>query len=149
MQKLITFLFLTVVLFSCKTDKSTDMTTVKDSNKQGGIVFLRTQELDSVSEFYTKRIGCELWLDQGNCKILKHGNMLFGFCQSDQIDKEGVITFFYPEKSTVDSMYNKMENLADSQPKMNPRFNIYHFYAKDPEGRSIEFQYFNHELKDY
>lgn len=75
--------------------------------------------------------------------------MLFGFCKSDRIDKDGVLTFFYPEKTRVDSMYGKLRDIAEHQPKMNPKFNIYHFYARDPEGRSIEFQYFDHELKAY
>jgi penicillin V acylase-like amidase (Ntn superfamily) len=75
--------------------------------------------------------------------------MLFGFCKSDHVDKESVITFFYPQKKQVDEMYKKMEYIAEEKPKMNPKFNIYHFYARDPEGRSIEFQYFDHELKDY
>ncbi len=129
-----------------KQTKNTDM---KQENKNGGIVFLATKNLDKVSEFYLNEVGCELWLDQGACKILKHGNMLLGFCESDHTDKEGVITFFYPDKSKVDEMYSKLKKIAEDKPKMNPKFHIYHFYAKDPEGRSIEFQYFDHELNQY
>ena len=121
----------------------------KRINKNGGIVFFATEKLDSVSDFYIEKVGCHLWLDQGACKILKHGNMLFGFCKSDHVDKEAVITFFYPEKEMVDSIYNQMEEIAEDKPKMNPKFNIYHFYGRDPENRSIEFQYFDHELKNY
>jgi len=112
-------------------------------------VFFRTTQLDTLSRFYTDRIGCSLWLDQGACKIFKHGNMLFGFCRSEEADQQGVITFFYPGREQVDAMYGKLRDVALEKPKMNERFNIYHFYAKDPEGRSIEFQYFNHELNPY
>ena len=146
---LIFFIFVSV---GCKTDNSENMTTKKTDtrhNKPGGIVFLRTHHLDSIVDFYMENVNCNIWLDQGKCKILKHGNMLFGFCESDKIDKEGVITFFYPEKSKVDTMYTKLQDVANHPPKMNPDFRIYHFYAKDPEGRSIEFQYFDHKLKDY
>jgi catechol-2,3-dioxygenase len=122
---------------------------MEQENKNGGIVFLATQDLEKVADFYKNKVGCEMWLDQGACKILKHGNMLFGFCNSDHVDKEGVITFFYPAKEKVDVMYSKLQDIAEDKPKMNPKFRIYHFYAKDPEGRSIEFQYFDHELKDY
>ena len=121
----------------------------KRTNKNGGIVFFATEKLDSVTDFYIDKVGCELWLDQGACKILKHGNMLFGFCKSDHTDKEAVITFFYPEKEMVDSIYKQMESIAEEKPEMNPKFNIYHFYGRDPENRSIEFQYFDHELKAY
>lgn len=119
------------------------------TQKNGGIIFFSTLKLEEISQFYIQKIGCELWLDQGACKILKHGNMLFGFCQGNEVDKQGVITFFYPEKEDVDRMYEELEDIANDPPKMNPKFNIYHFYGEDPEGRSIELQFFNHELKEY
>ena len=140
-------LFLGISCTSNNNKSQNDMKQQKE--KKGGIVFYATEQLDSVADFYMNEVGCELWLVQGVCKFLEHGNMLFGFCKSDHVDKESVITFFYPQKKQVDEMYKKMENIAEEKPKMNPRFNIYHFYARDPEGRSIEFQYFDHELKDY
>lgn len=144
---LIGILFIGIACSSNNSKNQNNMKHQKDKN--GGIVFYATEQLDSVADFYLNKVGCELWLDQGACKILKHGNMLFGFCKSDHVDKESVITFFYPQKEKVDEMYQKLEGIAEEKPKMNPKFNIYHFYAKDPEGRSIEFQYFDHELKDY
>lgn len=144
------FLSILTIFIACNTinpQNQSDMQ--KKINKNGGIVFFATEKLDSIAEFYIEKVGCELWLDQGACKILKHGNMLFGFCKSDHVDKEAVITFFYPEKEMVDNMYNQMEEIAEDKPKMNSKFNIYHFYGRDPENRSIEFQYFDHELKDY
>lgn len=119
------------------------------TQKNGGIIFFSTLKLEEVSQFYIQKVGCKLWLDQGACKILKHGNMLIGFCQGNEVDTQGVITFFYPEKDSVDRMYKKLKDVAKNPPKMNPKFNIYHFYGEDPEGRSIEFQFFNHELKEY
>jgi predicted lactoylglutathione lyase len=122
----------------------------KKQNHPGGIVFFSTQHLNEVSDFYITKIKCDLWLDQGACQILKHGNQLLGFCKSEEkIDTNGIITFFYPEKEQVDSMYKKFKNIAVSEPRMNEKFNIYQFFAKDPEGRTLEFQYFNHELKEY
>ena len=123
--------------------------TPSESNDNGGIVFFKAHDLDTLESFYTQTIGCTLWLDQGACKIFQHGNMLFGFCRADEKDQQGVITFFYPERSQVDTMYRKLQDIALDSPKMNEKFNIYHFYARDPEGRSIEFQYFNHPLKPY
>jgi predicted lactoylglutathione lyase len=139
-----------VLGISCTSNNSKTQNDMKQQKeKNGGIVFYATEQLDSVANFYMNEVGCELWLDQGACKILKHGNMLFGFCKSDHVDKQSVITFFYPQKEKVDEMYRNMEKIAKEKPKMNPKFNIYHFYATDPEGRSIEFQYFDHELKEY
>jgi len=120
-----------------------------DTTKKGGIVFFRTNNLTALEDFYLHKIGCELWLDQGACKIFQHGNMLFGFCKSEEVDQEGTITFFYPDREQVDHMYNRLEDIALSSPKMNEKFNIYNFYARDPEGHLIEFQSFNHELKPY
>lgn len=131
--------------------KSNNMET-EDKNttaKPGGIIFFAAEKLDTTVNFYIDKIGCELWLDQGACKILKYSNMLFGFCETGKPDSQTVITFFYPEKKTVDSMYDKLRGIAKNPPSMNPRFRIYNFYAIDPEGRTIEFQYFNHELKDF
>ncbi|MFW6100254.1 MAG: VOC family protein [Bacteroidota bacterium] len=120
-----------------------------DTNKKGGIVFFRTNHLADMEDFYLQKIECELWLDQGACKIFQHGNMLFGFCKSEAVDQEGTITFFYPNREQVDRMYKKLEDVALNPPKMNEQFNIYNFYARDIEGHLIEFQSFNHELKPY
>jgi len=124
-------------------------TTPSASNHNGGIVFFRAHDLDTLESFYADTLGCTLWLDQGACKIFQHGNMLFGFCRAEEKDQQGVITFFYPERSQVDRMYERLKDIALEPPRMNEKFNIYHFYARDPEGRSIEFQYFNHPLKPY
>ncbi len=120
-----------------------------DTTKKGGIVFFKTNRLATLEDFYIEEIGCELWLDQGACKIFQHGNMLFGFCKSEEVDLEGTITFFYPDREQVDRMYQKLEDVALNPPKINEKFNIYNFYARDPEGHLIEFQSFNHELKPY
>jgi hypothetical protein len=120
-----------------------------DTLKKGGIVFFRTNQLQVLEDFYLHEIGCELWLDQGACKIFQHGNMLFGFCESEEMDQEGTITFFYPDREQVDRMYEQLRDIALNPPKMNEKFNIYNFYARDPEGHLIEFQSFNHELEPY
>ncbi|MDZ4183339.1 MAG: nitroreductase family protein [Candidatus Cloacimonadaceae bacterium] len=114
-----------------------------------GIVFMQTRDLSRIVEFYGEILGMELWLDQGGCVILQSGNLLLGFCQRDKTDSRGVITFFYPDRAGVDAMYVKLGNLAKDRPKLNPVYNIYHFYASDPEGRKLEFQHFEHKLQPY
>jgi hypothetical protein len=108
----------------------------------GGILFFRTQQQENLHEFYLDRVGCTLWLDQGGCRIYQHGNMLFGFCQRDTIDTQGMITFYYGSAKEVDEMYKKFQDVAEAPPKQNDDYGIYHFFARDPEGRAVEFQYF-------
>ena len=112
----------------------------------GGIVFFSTQMPELLREFYVSRIGCEVWLDQGSCVLYRFGNMLFAFCEADEAEKSGLITFFFKSKDDVDKAYAELDDIAVSSPEENKKYSIYHFYAKDPEGRSLEFQYFMHPV---
>ena len=114
--------------------------------KGSGIVFFSTSKLDEIKDFYIERIGCELWLDQGSCAILKYGNLLIGFCQGQEADLDTLITFFFENKADVDEMYDELKASAQAAPKENKKYRIYHFYARDPEGRSMEFQSFLHPI---
>ena len=102
--------------------------------------------MDGIRNFYCEKIGAKLWLDQGGCTILSHGNLLLGFCEREEIDTQGVITFFYETREEVDQMYETLEDLAQGYPKKNERYRIYQFFAKDPEGRTVEIQCFLHPL---
>jgi hypothetical protein len=117
-----------------------------DSGNGSGIVFFQTAKLEEIKKFYIERIGCKLWVDQGSCVILRCGNLLVGFCEGKMNEPEAVITFFYESREDVDLLYRKFKTLAVSPPKENKKYRIYHFYARDPEGRAIEFQHFLHPL---
>lgn len=123
-------------------DKNQHVETQVLRQQLGGIVFFQTKMQAELSKFYTEKVGCKLWMDQGGCHIFQHGNMLFGLCQREVADTLGMITFFYSSRESVDEMYEKFKDLAVEKPKDNETYRIYHFYAKDPEGRNIEFQYF-------
>jgi len=112
-----------------------------------GIFFFKTKKLNVLKKFYLEEIGCEIWLEQADCCIFKFGNMLFGFCDREVVDKCGMITFFYETKGEVDTIYSKFSSIAENKPKMNPKYRIYHFFAKDPEDRIIEFQWFEQKMK--
>lgn len=120
--------------------------TKTSENSVSGIIFFSTKQLDQIHEFYINQVGCQLWLDQGACQIYKFGNMLFGFCKGNKKNTAGTITFFFEKKEDVDRMFQKFKKIAKSPPNENKKFRIYHFYAQDPEGRSIEFQHFLHPL---
>lgn len=113
-----------------------------------GIIFFRTKDLMKIKEFYLS-IGATMWLEQGDCVILKHSNLLLGFCKSEACEKNGVITFFYRTKEEVDLAYSELREIALATPKENEKYRIYHFFAKDPENRTIEFQCFLHPLQPY
>jgi len=114
-----------------------------------GIVFLRTTMLDKLRAFYTEIIGARVWLEQHDCCILQHGNLLFGFCSRDETDQNALLTFFYEDRDKVDKMYEIMKETADDKPRYSEKYKIYQFFAKDPEGRPLEFQWFDHDLKPY
>lgn len=114
-----------------------------------GIVFFRTKMLDKLRAFYTEILDCRVWLEQPDCCILQHGNLLFGFCTRDEIDQNALITFFYEDRISVDEMYDVMIETADGRPRYSEEYKIYQFFAKDPEGRPLEFQFFDHPLKPY
>jgi hypothetical protein len=111
-----------------------------------GVVFFKTVELEELTAFYTQRVGAELWMDQDDCRIFRHGQFLFGFCQREESETCGILTFVYPDREGVDRMYELFTDEALHAPKDNPRYPIYNFFARDPEGRLIEFQMFTGEV---
>ncbi|MCK9335700.1 MAG: VOC family protein, partial [Candidatus Cloacimonetes bacterium] len=113
-----------------------------------GIIFFKTTHLKLISDFYQQYLGMGLWLDQGQCKIFESGNLRLGFCAAEQAETSGTITFYYSSIAEVDKAYTRFTRIATSQPKQNPDFNIYHFWARDPEGRILEFQHFLPRYQD-
>ncbi len=111
-----------------------------------GIVFFGTNKLEELTDFYHKEIGCDIWLEQADCKIFRHNNFLLGFCTRKKFNINGIITFFFPDKKEVDLFYEKFKSLAEAPPINNEKYDIYHFFIRDPEGRKVEFQYFNHPI---
>ena len=112
-----------------------------------GIVFLKTENLEEMKSYYSK-IGAKIWIDQTDCIIFKHDNFLFGFCERDGISTGWLLTFFFKTKEDVDKMYEILDLASKNVPPpvMNEKYNIYHFFTNDPEGRNIEFQTFLHHI---
>jgi len=112
----------------------------------GGIVFLRAAQLEATKLFYLDRVGMTVWVEQPDITILRFANLLVGFHQQPEPDTDVVLTFFYDTCEEVDAMYAQFSERATTQPQENAKYRIYNFFAKDPEGRTIEFQTFLHEL---
>jgi nitroreductase/catechol 2,3-dioxygenase-like lactoylglutathione lyase family enzyme len=114
-----------------------------------GLIFLPTSDLRTTLSFYKSKLGMELWLDQGDCAVLQHGNLLLGFCERSGESFNGIITLFYETREEVDAIYQNLRDIAEGAPKGTEAYKIYHFFARDPEDRKIEFQTFLHELRPH
>jgi len=114
-----------------------------------GIIFFKTGMLDNIKRFYIEEVGCEIWLEQADCALFRHGNMIFGFCRRDEVDSGGIITFFYETREKVDEKYRRFKDIAVSEPSYNEKYRIYQFFARDPEGRILEFQHFDHPVNSH
>jgi catechol 2,3-dioxygenase-like lactoylglutathione lyase family enzyme len=111
-----------------------------------GIVFFRTRDLAALREFYVGRVGMTVWLEQADCTIFQHGNLLLGFCERDEPDTGGTITFYFETREEVDRQYERFRDCARDKPRVNEKYRIYNFFAADPDGRTIEFQAFLHPV---
>lgn len=110
------------------------------------ITFLGTNDLRGTSHFYQKILGLTLYKDQKVCLIFNvNEQSKIGFCEHMPVmcdDKSPIITLVTEE---VDEFYHKLIEkglkVAES-PKLNEKFNIYHFFFRDPNGYTIEIQKF-------
>jgi len=110
------------------------------------ITFLYTRDLAATACFYEQVLGLPLALDQGSCRIYHVcGGGYFGVCQRDDAPERptGVIlTLVTPD---VDGWYRHLAQQGvpcERPPAVNPRYNIYHFFLRDPNGYLIEIQRF-------
>jgi len=60
---------------------------------------------------------------------------------------EALISFNLEDRTTVDLGYEVMKETALAPPQITEKWGIYHFFAKDPEGRMIEFQCFDKPIE--
>lgn len=114
-----------------------------------GIVFYRTADRARTVEFYQERLGFEEWLVQeGGCIILRRDNLLLGFCDGDETEDEGIVTVVVEDRAAVDRIYEELSEIARGTPETNEVFDIYQFFARDPDGRTVEVQTFLHPTPD-
>jgi len=113
-----------------------------------GIVFFGTGDLGRVVSFYRESVDADVWLDQGDCTILDHGGFRFGFCERPTTDTCGILTFSYADRAAVDERYERLGDSARDPPAVEEDYDIYHCFADDPDGRTVEVQTFLHPLPD-
>jgi catechol 2,3-dioxygenase-like lactoylglutathione lyase family enzyme len=110
------------------------------------VTFLTTRDLDRTADFYENLLQLPLVLDQGVCRIYQvDGAAFIGFCQHLEVAErpEGVIITLVSQE--VDEWYAYLqarEVPIEKAPALNPKFNIYHLFLRDPNGYLIEIQRF-------
>jgi len=109
------------------------------------IVFFGTRDLNITSSFYRDLIGLELFRDQETCKIFfTAGGGMIGFCDHLQVgprEDNPIITLLTDE---VDEFYKRLikAGVECTDPTVDEKFNIYHFFTRDPDGYRLEIQRF-------
>ena len=115
------------------------------------VTFLYTADLDATAHFYESLLGLPLALDQGVCRIYRvAAGAYVGFCQKtdalveDGAGPSGVILTLVTDE--VGAWYERLRAkgvLFEKPPTLNPKFDIYHCFLRDPNGYLIEIQRFN------
>jgi catechol 2,3-dioxygenase-like lactoylglutathione lyase family enzyme len=110
------------------------------------VTFIYTKDLDGTCRFYAETLGLRMVLDQGPCRIFRTGPSGFlGICSrpNRHVEPKGVVlTMVTPE---VDAWYERLKSAGatlDGPPERSEEFNVYCFFARDPNGYMIEFQTF-------
>jgi catechol 2,3-dioxygenase-like lactoylglutathione lyase family enzyme len=109
------------------------------------VTFLYTHDLVTTAHFYEKTLSLPLVLDQGECRIYQVSrDGYIGFCQQADVPKTSdiIFTIVTPE---VDQWYQYLSKHGvkfEKPPTLNPDYNIYHCFFRDPNGYLIEIQRF-------
>ena len=114
------------------------------------ITFLHSSDLETTLQFYSDVLGLNLVRDQGICLIFQVTETAFlGFCEHIVPIQPGRRIILTLVSDEVDHWYEilkgKKVDLA-APPKLNPQYQIYHFFLKDPDGYTIEIQKFVNPL---
>ena len=110
------------------------------------VTFLYSRDLGRSVGFYRDDLGLAPVLDQGACRIFRvAGDAFLGVCSAGKREPRpgGVIlTLISPD---VDAWHARLEARGvtlEGPPRRNERFNIYNFFARDPDGYLVEIQRF-------
>lgn len=111
------------------------------------VTWIYTDDLDGTCRFYGTTLGLHQVLDQGGCRIFRQSASSFlGVCRvrpgRHSEPKGVVITFVTPD---VDGWHRHLIAQGvtpDGVPTYSEAFNVYCFFARDPNGYLLEFQTF-------
>lgn len=109
------------------------------------ITFLLTIDLAATAHFYEDVLGLPLVLDQGSCRIYHvNGDAFIGFCERvEPGDPAGLLFTLVTQEVDAWHAYLTARNIPiEKPPTLNPRYNIYQMFVRDPNGYLIEIQTF-------
>jgi catechol 2,3-dioxygenase-like lactoylglutathione lyase family enzyme len=109
------------------------------------ITFCRVNDLDAISTFYETILHLPLVLDQGGCRIFRAApHAYLGFCRRDDAPSpDGVVLTLVVDD--VDGWHAHLVEhgvAIEKPPTLNPDYNIYHIFFRDPAGYLLEIQRF-------
>jgi len=110
------------------------------------ITFLYTADLAASARFYEETLGLPLAVDQGDCRIYQVSrDGLLGFCQRASAPQQpaGIIVTLVTQD--VDGWHARLAQqgvVFEHPPALNPKYNIYHCFLRDPNGYLLEIQRF-------
>lgn len=110
------------------------------------ITWVYTSDLAGTAKFYAETIGLAVAMEQKGTSIFHVGRDGFlGVCTvrpGRSIEPKGVVITLVVDD--VDAWYERLTSagLRMQKPLENPEFDIYHFFATDPNGYLLEFQTF-------
>lgn len=117
------------------------------------ITFLHTHDLAETAKFYEQILELPLKLDQGTCRIYQVGQDAYlGFCQREasagaqpiSSDHGPILTLITPAVDEWAEHLSHRGVVLEKPPAVNPKYNIYHCFLRDPNGYLIEIQRFLH-----
>ncbi len=115
------------------------------------ITFIYVRDLKTSLEFYSSVLGFQEVLDQqGACKILRvNQGAYIGICRSQgSVDEERdgqkniILTLVTDDVDKIFRQVKAYEVPVETEPKLNEKFQIYHFFVRDPDGYLVEIQKF-------
>ena len=114
------------------------------------VTWIYTEDLPGTTRFYTETLGLTQVFDQGLCRLLRLSATSFlGLCQvrpGRHVEPRGVvITMVSANEAGVDAWHQRLTAAAypcEGAPERHGDFNVYCFFARDPNGYLLEFQKF-------
>ncbi|MGI9648429.1 MAG: VOC family protein [Acidimicrobiia bacterium] len=116
-------------------------------NVDDQITFIYSEDLERSAHFYGTVLGFEQVLDQGGCRIFRITPTAYlGTCnlRPEQAGVAGALVTFVVED--VDGWHRRLVEAGATiltEPAPNPKFQIYNFFAQDPDGNRFEVQRFD------
>ena len=107
------------------------------------VTFIRSADLDRAQDFYESRLGLELVLDQGSCRIFRVSASGFvGVCVGEPSPHGVVITLVTRDVRERCAELEARGVVFEKAVSYNADFDITHAFLRDPDGHLVEVQRF-------